>query len=128
VISLANQITNYESESLGPLYGLIRHELLNVATSALPWAVQLRNSYDSISTVGGFSESDLVVLSNTLNQDLSDYVGPDVQLVVTPVNNAVAPAPQLTTTSDSRCSHSLGRFSGPHSTGHFAHSSCPGLP
>jgi hypothetical protein len=49
--------------------------------------------------MGGFSESDLVVLSNTLNQDLSDYDGPDVELVVSPVNNApndVAPATQLT--------------------------------
>jgi hypothetical protein len=38
-----------------------------------------------------------VVLTNTLNQDLFDYViGPDVELVVSPVNNAVAPATQLT--------------------------------
>jgi hypothetical protein len=38
-----------------------------------------------------------VVLSNTLlNQDLSDYVGPDVELVVSPANNDVAPATQLT--------------------------------
>jgi hypothetical protein len=94
--TLANLITDYESESLGPLYGLIRHELLSVATSTLPWAVQLRNSNDSISTMGGFLESDLVVLTNTMNQDLSDYVGPDVELVVSPVNNAVAPATQLT--------------------------------
>jgi hypothetical protein len=92
-------IIDNESESLGPIYGLIRHELLNVATSTLPWTVQLRSSYDTISTVGGFSESDLVVLSNTLNQDLSDYVGPDVKLVVSPVNNApnaVTSASQLT--------------------------------
>jgi hypothetical protein len=94
--TLANVITDYESESLGPLHGLIRHELLNVATSTLPWAVQLPNSYDSISNVGGFSESDLVVLTNTLSQDLSDYDGPDVELMVSPVNNAVVPATQLT--------------------------------
>jgi hypothetical protein len=93
---LANLITDYESESLGPLYGLIRQVLVNVATSTLPWAVQLRNSYDSISTMGGFSESDLVVLTNTLNQNLFDYAGPDVELVVSTVNNAVAPATQLT--------------------------------
>jgi hypothetical protein len=37
-----------------------------------------------------------VVLSNTLNQDLSDNVGPDVELVVSPVNNVVALATQLT--------------------------------
>jgi hypothetical protein len=46
--------------------------------------------------MGGFSESDLVVLSNTLNQDLSDYVGPDVDLLVSPVNNVAAPGTQLT--------------------------------
>jgi hypothetical protein len=95
--TLANMINDYESESLGPLYGLIRQEVLNVATSTLPWAVQLRNSYDSISTMGRFSESDLVVLTNTLNQNLSDYyAGPDVELVVSPVNDAVAPATQMT--------------------------------
>jgi hypothetical protein len=94
--TLATRIIDYESESLGPLYGLIRHGLLNVATFALSWAVQLRNSYDSISTMGGFSESDLVVLTNTLNQNLTDYARPDVELVVSPVNNAVAPATQLT--------------------------------
>jgi hypothetical protein len=77
--------------------------------------------------MGGFSESDLVVLTKTLNQDLSDYVGPDVELspVVSPVNNAVAPVTQLTSlqlpTLDA-----LTRSG--HSTGHFAHSSCPGLP
>jgi hypothetical protein len=41
-------------------------------------------------------ESDLVVITYTLNQDLSYYVGPDVELVVSPVNNVVAPASQLT--------------------------------
>jgi hypothetical protein len=61
-----------------------------------PWAVQLRRSRDSIATMGGFSESDLVVLTTTLNQDLFDYVGPDVEFVVSPVINAVAPATQLT--------------------------------
>jgi hypothetical protein len=40
---LANLITDYESESLGLLYGTIRHELHNIAASPLPWAVvQLR--------------------------------------------------------------------------------------
>jgi hypothetical protein len=34
--TLANLISDYESESLGPLYGLIRQELLNVDTSTLP--------------------------------------------------------------------------------------------
>jgi hypothetical protein len=46
--------------------------------------------------MGGFSECDLVVLSNTLNQDLSDYVGPDVELEVSTVNNVGAPTTQLT--------------------------------
>jgi hypothetical protein len=46
--------------------------------------------------MGGFLESDLVVLTNTLNQNLFDYVGPDVELVVSPVINAVAPATQPT--------------------------------
>jgi hypothetical protein len=67
-----------------------------VATSTVPWAVQLRNSYDSISTMGRFPESDLVVLTNTMNQDLYDYGEPDVDLLVSPVNNAVATATQLT--------------------------------
>jgi hypothetical protein len=94
--TLANMITDYESESLGPIYGLIPRKLLNVATSTLPWAVQLRIPYDTIFTIPGFSESDLVVFTNTLNQDLSDYDGYDVELVVSPVNNAVALATQLT--------------------------------
>jgi hypothetical protein len=46
--------------------------------------------------MGGFSESDLVMLTNTLDQDLSVYVGLNVKLVVYPLNNAVAPATQLT--------------------------------
>jgi hypothetical protein len=46
--------------------------------------------------MGGFSESDLVVLTNTLSQDLSDYVGPGVELVVSPVINVVAPGTQFT--------------------------------
>jgi hypothetical protein len=74
------------------MYGLIRQELMRVATCTLPWAVQLCKSYDTISNVGAFSESDLVVLTNTLNHDFSNYVRPDVELVVSPVNNAVAPA------------------------------------
>jgi hypothetical protein len=84
----------------------------------------LRSSYDTISTMGGLSESDLVVLTNKLNQDIVDYVGPVVELVVSPVNNTVAPATHLTclqlpTPDALTCSGD--------STGHFAHSSCPGL-
>jgi hypothetical protein len=70
------------------MYGLIRQELMHVATCTLLWAVQLRNSYDMISNVGGFSESDFAVLSNTLNQDIPGYAGPE--LVVSPVDNAAA--------------------------------------
>jgi hypothetical protein len=36
---------------------------------------------------GGFR---MVLTTNTLNQDLSDYFGPGVELVVSPVNNAGA--------------------------------------
>jgi hypothetical protein len=51
------------------MYGLIRQKLLHVATFTLPWAVQLRGSYETIFNMGGFSESDIVVLTTTLNQD-----------------------------------------------------------
>jgi hypothetical protein len=40
--TFANLIIDYKSESLCPLYGLTRKKLLNVATSTLPWAVQLQ--------------------------------------------------------------------------------------
>jgi hypothetical protein len=46
--------------------------------------------------MGGFLEFDLVFLTKTLNQYLSDYDGPDVEFVVSPVNNERAPAPQVT--------------------------------
>jgi hypothetical protein len=46
--------------------------------------------------MGGFSKSDLVLLTNTIDQDISEYVGPNVELVVSPANNAVAPAIELT--------------------------------
>jgi hypothetical protein len=122
-------ITDYESESLGHLYGFIRHELLHVATSTLPWAVQLRNSYDTISNTGAFSESDLAVVINTLIQDLSDYDGPDVELVVSPVDNAAASATQLLTCLEILTPDAVTRSGdfGLLSTGHFAHSSCPSL-
>jgi hypothetical protein len=92
--NLANLIIDYESESLGRMYGLIRQELLYVTTYALS-CVHLHHSYDTISTMGRFSESDLVVLTDTLYQDLSDYDGLDVELVVSPDNKAVAPATHL---------------------------------
>jgi hypothetical protein len=78
------------------MYGLIRQELLRVATSTLMWVVQLRNSHDAISNMGGLPESDLAVLTNKLNQDFSDYAGPDVELLASLVDNAAASAAQLT--------------------------------
>jgi hypothetical protein len=52
--TLANLIIDYEFESLGPMYGLIRQEQLNIAPFAIPWAVQLHSQYDTISTMGRF--------------------------------------------------------------------------
>jgi hypothetical protein len=52
--TLANLIIDYDSESLGPMYGLIRRELVNVATSTLPWAVKLRSSYERSPLWAGF--------------------------------------------------------------------------
>jgi nucleoside phosphorylase len=71
-------------------------ELLHVAIATLPRAIQLRNSYDTVSNIDEISESDLAVLTNTLNQYLSDYDGPDVELAVSPVDNAAASATQST--------------------------------
>jgi hypothetical protein len=51
---------------------------VHVATSTSPWSVELRNSYDTISNMGWFSESDLAVLTNTLNHGMSYYINPDV--------------------------------------------------
>jgi hypothetical protein len=56
----------------------------------------LRNLCDTISTMGGSLESDLTVLTNILNEDLSDYADPDDKLVVSPVENAAASDTQLT--------------------------------
>jgi hypothetical protein len=56
----------------------------------------LQSSYDTISNTVGLSESDLAVLTDTLNLDLPDYARPDVELVASPIDNAAAPATQLT--------------------------------
>jgi hypothetical protein len=53
------------------MHGLIRRELLHAATYNLPRAVQLRNSHDTISSMGVFSESGLAVLTHTLNKELA---------------------------------------------------------
>jgi hypothetical protein len=94
--TLANLNNDYEPESLGAMCGLIRENLLHVATSTLPWAVQLRNSYDLISNMGGCLESDLAVLTCTLSKDLPNYDGPGVELVASPIDNATASATLLT--------------------------------
>jgi hypothetical protein len=78
------------------MYDLIRQELMYVVASSSTWAFQLCNSYDAISNISGFSVSDLAMLTSTLNQDLSDYGGPEVELMVSPVVNAEAPATQKT--------------------------------
>jgi hypothetical protein len=100
IVTLANVMNDYESESLGPMYGLIRKNycmLLLLPYFGL-WAVQSLNSYDTISNMGRFSELELAVLmTSALNQYLSDFVGPDVELLVSPVDNiAAASATQLT--------------------------------
>jgi hypothetical protein len=67
------------------------------ATFAKPWALQLRNSnLTRSSNMSGLLELNLVVLTNTLNQDLSDFDSPDVELVVSPVDNAAASATHST--------------------------------
>jgi hypothetical protein len=38
IATLANMVIDYESESLGSMYGLIRQKLMHVATSTFPWA------------------------------------------------------------------------------------------
>jgi hypothetical protein len=55
----------------------------------------LRKLYDTTSNKGGFSESDLMVLTNTLDLDISEYIGPDVELVAAPVDNTATSATQL---------------------------------
>jgi hypothetical protein len=67
-------IVKYESKSQGHLYGTICLELENVATSSLPWAVQSRASYTTLSCTGRFLDADLAVHGTTLAH------GGDVQL------------------------------------------------
>jgi hypothetical protein len=49
-----------------------------------------------ISTIGGSLESGLAVLINTLHVDFSDCDGPDVELVVSPVDNAAVSVSHFT--------------------------------
>jgi hypothetical protein len=51
VATVANMSIDYESESLSPMYDLIGTELMHFITST--WAVQLRNSFDTIDKMGG---------------------------------------------------------------------------
>jgi hypothetical protein len=46
--------------------------------------------------MGVFSETDLAVLTSTLSKDLSDYDSPDVELVLSPLDNAAASANEST--------------------------------
>jgi hypothetical protein len=69
--------------------------------------------------MGGFSVSDIVVSTNTLNQtELSDSVGPDVKFVVSQVDTAAAPATQLaclqfpTPNARTRLGDSVGHING----------------
>jgi hypothetical protein len=81
---------------IGAMCGPIRQKLLHVATFTLPWAVELSRSYDTISNMCGLCVLDVLVLTNIFNQYPTEYVGLNAELVVAPVNNAVAPASQLT--------------------------------
>jgi hypothetical protein len=91
---LANLTTDYESESLGPLYGIIRHEPHNVTISSFPWAVQMRASYAIVSRTGGFSDVDLAVQACILDQGLPDYVGLDVEFDLSHVASPAVLAPR----------------------------------
>jgi hypothetical protein len=114
---IANIIIDYKFG-----YDFIRQELMHaVTTSTFPWAVQLRNLFDAIFNMGWFSESDLAVLTNTQNHDMSNCAGPDVELVASQVDNAAASAVHLTwlhlSTPDA-LTHSG------HSVGHFVYCLC----
>jgi hypothetical protein len=69
-----------------------------VQSLPLPYrAVQFHASDATISRAGGFSDVHLTVLATTLDQDLSDDVGRDVELVPSAiVASPVALAPRLT--------------------------------
>jgi hypothetical protein len=91
--TLANLINDYKPELLGPTYGRIRHKLQHVCCYfhfTVGGLIAQFVLYDI--QYGRVSESDLVVLTNTRNQDISDNVGPDVELVVSPVKNAAVSA------------------------------------
>jgi hypothetical protein len=77
------------------LYGIIRHELHNVATSTLDWAEHLRASFPTISLSGGFSYVDLTVLATTLDQDLPDYERLKDEFVPSHAATSAALAPRM---------------------------------
>jgi hypothetical protein len=91
--TLANLINDYKPELLGPIYGRMCQKLQDVCCylhlivgGPISQFVWFYLQY------GWVSESDLVVLTNTRSQDISDYVEPDVELVVSPVKNAAVSA------------------------------------
>jgi hypothetical protein len=89
--TLANMNTDNAPESLGPMTYVRSYPQGTIAFSSA-----LRTSYDTISNMGGFWESDLAALTYTLNQDMSEFPCPDVELVVSPVDNSAASATQFT--------------------------------
>jgi hypothetical protein len=55
----------------------------------------LRASYPTISHTGGFSDAHLVFLATTLDQDLLDYVGHDVEFVSSSAASPAATTPRM---------------------------------
>jgi hypothetical protein len=88
-VPLANLITDYESESLGPMYGIIRHEPLHVTISTLMWAVQLRSSYYTISNMDGWMDGWMDGTSDT-TLELLEVIRAMVP-IVTGISNLGAP-------------------------------------
>jgi hypothetical protein len=91
--TLASLIVKHESKSLGHLYGTICYKLENAATSYLPWAVESRASYTTLSCTGRSLDADLVVQSTTLDQDFSVHVGHDVKFLISLAASLDALAP-----------------------------------
>jgi hypothetical protein len=80
--TLANLISDYEDASLGALYGMLCTELKNVAFSSNTWAVQLRAAWAEVAkTGGGFTVPELETVSATVNQDVHQYLGEDMELI-----------------------------------------------
>jgi hypothetical protein len=79
------------------MYGLVCQELQHVAPFTFTWTVQFRNSYDATSSMSVF----FVIRSRGVDLYTKPrlfrlYDGHGVELVVFPVDNTAASAPQLT--------------------------------